>query len=269
MKRLVGRVVRYLRLYGCFVRRSFSAVLIYRTNALLVGLAPILWLGTMVIFLNIIYGSINQVGGWTYQESLLLLGVHEIIFTITWIGFIKNLRDLGDRVNRGSFDLFLLNPVKTWFIASFCEVSFRDILSSIGSVSLFVYALTQLNINANFLTIVGFLLILLISIIINYLINLILATFSLYMIDASLFNEWLGEASDFSRYPADIYPKYLKTALIWFIPLLFFAYVPAAFLLGKIGIEYLLYGVIITIIFTFIARSFWYSALKKYSSASG
>lgn len=269
MKQLVDKMYRYIRLYGYFVRRSISAVLIYRLNGLLVGLAPVFWLGTMIVFLKVIYGSIKMVGGWSYTESLLLLGVHEILFSISWIFFNKNLRSLGDQVNRGTFDGMLLSPVKTWFTVSFCQISFEDIFSLISSLLLFIYALIQVQTAISLANLIGFVIIFTIGLTLCYLINLILATFNLFMIDASLFNEWLGEASEFSRYPADIYPTFLKTALTWFIPILFFAYIPTAFLLGKIGIEYLLYGVIITIIFAFIARRFWYSALKKYSSASG
>lgn len=269
MKPLVDSVFRYVKLYRCFVARSFSSVLIYRPNALLGGFAAVFWLLTMVVFLQVIYGSVKQIGGWTYNESLLLLGVHEIFFTLTWTVFIKNLRELSSRVNRGSFDTLLLNPVKSWFSSSFCEVSFGDIISLFSSSALFTYALIQLSDSIDISLIFGFIVLFVISVLLSYLLNLILATFSLYMMDASIFIEWLGESSDFSRYPADIYPAFLKTALTWFIPILFFAYIPTAFLLGKIGFEYIAYGAVITVIFTLIARRFWYSALKKYSSASG
>ena len=88
------------------------------------------------------------------------------------------------------------------------------------------------------------------------------------MINSRGFLDLIFEMTDFDRYPAGIYPYSWRTFLTFFLPILFFAYYPTAFLLGKIGYQYLYLGLIILAVLWLISNFIWQKGLKRYQSAS-
>lgn len=268
MKQLVNKIKRYLRIYFFLVRRSIIDILIFRINGLVLGLAPIFWMTSMLVFLATIFSKVNNLGGWSAWEIVFLTGVHEMIFLLTWATIMPNLKNFTYEVKNGKFDQVLLKPISPRFLSSFKMVDFTVIGSVFNVIFVFFFSLSRISFEHSLLRIGGFFLFLCFSYLIAYFVYFICASLSLFFINSRTLLDIVFELTETDRYPAEIYPTAFKAFLTVFLPILFFAYFPTAFLLGKIGAVYIIYAFLIAIVFGIVSHLVWHRGLRNYQSAS-
>jgi len=268
MKQLVNKIVKYLRVYFCLIRLDVMEVFVYRLNSLVVGVTPIVWMATMIVFTTVIFRGIRQIGGWSFWEAMLLLGIHELIFLGTWMFFAGNLEEFMTDIRRGTFDKTLLKPVNQRFLVSFNGIDFTSIGSLVNVIALLFVSLIHLSIKTSILGVLLFFVSLISAYLMVYLIYFCLSCLSLFFVDAGAFSDWVMEMTDFDRYPADIYGKYFKFFLFFVLPILFLAYVPTAILLNKLPDYFVGIGILLVIWLYIISTIVWRVGLKRYQSAS-
>lgn len=268
MKQLVSKIKRYLRVYFFLVRRSIIDILIFRINGLVLGLAPIFWMTSMLVFLATIFSKINNLGGWSAWEIVFLTGVHEMIFLLTWATIMPNLRNLVNDVRTGRFDQVLLKPISPRFLSSFKMTDFTVIGSVLNVLFIFFFSLSRISFEHSLIKLIGFFLFLCFSYLIAYFVYFICASLSLFFINSRTLLDIVFELTETDRYPAEIYPIALKAFLTIFLPILFFAYFPTAFLLGKISAIYILYALLVAVVLGFVSHIVWHRGLRSYQSAS-
>lgn len=268
MKQLVSKGRYYFKLYYCLVRANVMEILIFRANALVMGLGPIVWMAGMVIMAATIFSKVSNLGGWNFWEVIFLTGVHELIFILSWSIFLINLRTFIDDVRSGLLDQFLLKPISARFLVSFRGLDFTNIGSFLNVIFIFFFSFSKIMNETFFTRLPGFILFLFIAYGICYLVYFIFACLVFYMLNSRTFLDIIFEMTDFDRYPAGIYPNFLRTFLTFVLPILFFAYYPTAFLLGKIGNQYLYLGLFLLVILWLISNFIWRKGLKRYQSAS-
>jgi ABC-2 type transport system permease protein len=268
MKPLASKISRYLRLWLFLSRLSLSEMLIFRINGLLFGLAPVVWALTILVFLSIVFSKVKTLGGWSFWETVFLLGVSEAIFIVYWASFLVNLRSFINRVRTGRFDQLLLKPVNLRFLVSFQALDFTLLGSFVNSLAIFFVSLVKVSQQIDLARLPGFLFLLLAAYIICHLFHFIFASLAFWVVNARPFLDWIFEVSDFGHYPAQIYPPSLRLFFTFFVPVLFFGYFPTAFLLGRLENVYLAIAVLLILILYVISRYLWQAGLRRYQSAS-
>lgn len=268
MRPLVNRLKYYFRIFYFLTKFNVLDVLIFRINALIMGLAPIVWMATMILFLMTIFSGVKELGGWRFWEIVFLTGTHEIIFLLVWFTFGSNLRRFIEEVRTGRFDGVLLKPISPRFLASFRRLDFTAFGSFINVIFVFFFSLSKVVHELSWLRFAGFLLMLFLAYWIAYFIYFIFASLVLFFINSRTFVDLIFDTTDFDRYPAEIYPRRLRFVLTFFLPILFFAYIPTAFLLGKVGWVYVPLGLIIVLLLYLLSHFIWHSGLRHYQSAS-
>lgn len=243
-------------------------VIIYRANSLLLGITPIVWMATYIVFLSVIFRGAREIGGWSFWEVMLLLGIHELIFLGTWMIFAENLEKFVFDVRQGTFDRVLIRPVNHRFLVSFSSLDFTSVGSLVNTIVVLLVSLSHLTIRTTFMQFSFFLISLFSGLALVYLIYFSLSSLSLFFINSETFTDWLLEATDFARYPAEIYTNYFRFFLLFGLPILFFAYVPTAILLNKLSGYYAILGLIMVAWFYLISTLLWRAGLKRYQSAS-
>lgn len=268
MKQLVNKIHRYLKIYYYTSKVGIMEVLIYRINSLLMGVAPVIWAFTFVIFLSVIFKETKSLGGWDNLELVLLLGVQEIVFMLTWMTTIGNLQEFSNCVKYGKFDLVLLRPLNHRFWVSFNSIDVSGILGLINAILITIFSLVRLGASLFFGRVFFFLLGIIIAYLLVYLLAFIFTSLSFFFVEAGVFHSLLMELWDFGRYPAEIYDNRFKLFLLLFVPVLFLSYVPSAILLGKLPWYYDLLGLLLVIILNLISSLIWRKGLRRYQSAS-
>jgi ABC-2 type transport system permease protein len=232
------------------------------------AITPLVWMATVVVFILIIFRDGGSIGGWNYWEMISLLGIHELIFLGSWFLFIGNLNRFIQEINLGKFDRILLRPVNHRFLVSFNSVDLTTIAGILNAFLMFFLSLSKLKVDISlgrwFLFLISFFS----AYLILYFIYFLVSSLSLFFVNAETFVDWLIEATDFDRYPAEIYGEFFRFFLLFALPVLFFAYVPSAILLGKLPWYYSVFGIIIVTLLYLISTLVWRAGLKKYQSAS-
>jgi ABC-2 type transport system permease protein len=268
MKPLAARITYYLKLYCHFFKFSLADILVYRTNAFLMGLAPLVWLATMLIFIQVIFSRVGSLGGWTLWEVVFLTAIHELLFTVSWIVYGNNLGVFEWEVKNGQLDKQLVKPMSARFLVSFRGIDFTPLVSLLSSSLLMIVSLNHLRVVVNLSEIIIFIVWLALSFLIVYNYRFLLSSLCLFFVSAQHLSEWAGELGDFNRYPADIYHPWLKFLLMTLVPVLYFSYIPASYFLGKINSWYFLWTVITLLVFSVISGLIWRLGLRHYQSAS-
>jgi len=268
MKQLANKIKHYLKVYLLLCKLSVQSVIVYRANALITGLAPVVWLLTVLVFINVIYSNVKELGGWNYWQVVFLTGIHEIIFLITWMTFATNLRIFIGNIVNARADQDFLRPINTKFLISFKTFDFTNIGSIINVIVIFIYSGSKIITDVNPNRIFGFFILIVIAFFVYYFLSFIISSLCLFIINAGTLFDWLFELTDFDRYPANIYSPTLRIIFLTFLPILFFSYVPTSYLFGKIGNEYILLGLVIVALLYFISSVVWKYGLKNYQSAS-
>ncbi|MCL5090788.1 MAG: ABC transporter permease, partial [Patescibacteria group bacterium] len=138
----------------------------------------------------------------------------------------------------------------------------------LNSSIMIILSFSHLVINLNLMKIILFLISFLSAHIIIYLIYFLISCLSLFFVNADTYADWLMEATDFDRYPAEIYSDFLRFFLLFALPILFFAYVPVAILLDKLSGYYAGLGLVVIFVLYLISTIVWRLGLKNYQSAS-
>jgi ABC-2 type transport system permease protein len=268
MRQLVVKFVRYFHLYTKLMKASLMEILIYRPNALIMGFAPIIWTVFTIFSLRVIYSRVSAIVGWSFYDMILLVGVNEVLFLLTWLTFVRNLRRFINDIRTGYLDFFLLKPANPRFLISFNRMDITTLSSLVNAVFILSFALRKLALHLSLIQGFNFLVLLVCAYLITYCLYFIVASLSLWTVRGETFIDWLFEATEFGRYPEDIYKGWMKKILLFVIPLLFFAYVPAAALLGRITFRYTALALFLVAFLFFISEVVWRAGLRQYQSVS-
>ena len=259
----------YIKLYPYFVSRSVQARMSYKGDFILGVVASILMQALGFVFLWTIFQGIPEVNGWNFDQmifvygmSAISLGLNEFLFAGTW--------KLTGYVQEGELDRLLLRPVSTMFSILAADVTLHGLGSVLFGLAVCITSLVKLQITLS----VGMVLFWIVSIACGALIffaaNMLMATLAFWVTDSQSAMMVLQNVSDFGKYPAAIYGKWLRILISFVIPFAFTSYYPAAFLLGISNRPiYWIGPVVAAMLCVTVAALFWRFALSRYQSAGG
>jgi len=264
------KIKKYLRIIAALQKNNLMSMMAYKQNFVIMTMAVIIFMAMNIIFLQVIFGYIQNIAGWNFYEVLLIIGSTMIIEGLLWI-FGARVGALGHLIRNGELDGLLAKPADSQFLISFWECDHEDFPRVIIGIILICYGLANLNLDLEtVLANLFFYLILLINaIVITYSITLLLKTIYFWTIaDYSLYN-FLNAMSQISQYPTDVFVNFfVKSIFTFIIPLAFAATVPAKILARGFDWKLVVGSCTVATVFFYLSRRFWQYALKHYTSAS-
>jgi ABC-2 type transport system permease protein len=261
---------RYLEVYWLMVRNSLIREMNFKANFLLWIVVECLWFVGQIIFLEVIYGHVKEIGGWSKWECILLVATHQIIAQIFQAFFYVNLAELPDLVRTGRLDLALLQPIDSQFAVSTRRFGLDSLVSAGVSVIVVAVSLAKLGVVPGPLQIVLYLACVGLGLGIHYSILFGLATMSIWIIRAQGLIYGYFNVFNIGRTPDTVFRGVFKLIFSWVIPVIIVANVPARVLARSFenpwpGIMHLLLATALVIVAT---RTFWFYALRRYAGAS-
>lgn len=259
---------KYFRLYNQFLKQYIKSLIEYRADFVF-GLVGFLFVQlTGVIFIQLIFGSIPSLDGWSFYEVLFIYGLAQIPRGIDHV-FTDNLWILSGRIIlQGGFDKYLLRPLNPLFhllAERFQPDGFGEII--IGTI-LMITAGRTLNLEWSVVSVLLLVSTILFATLIYTAIKLAVASISFWIKFAQSYLYMTYQLSTFTKYPLSIYPKAIKFILTFIIPFAFTGYYPGAYFLGR---ESFLYGILLThlisVVSILIAYYIWTRGIRKYESS--
>ncbi len=263
-------VPRYLEIYWLMIRNSLIREMNFKANFLLWMLVEFLWFAGQMIFLEVLYGHVNSIGGWSKWECVLLVGTHQIIAQIFQAFFYVNLAELPDLIRTGRLDLMLLLPVDAQFAVSTRKFGMDNIVNALVGVAIVVFSLCKLGVVPDARQVALFLACIPFGVAVHYAILFGLSTAAFWIVRAQGLIYGYFNVFNVARYPDTVFRGVFKIIFSYFIPVIIVANVPSRVLARAMqspwsGLAQLAGAALFTVA---ASRAFWLFALRRYSSAS-
>ena len=130
---------RLIRILNCFWFSSIEIELEYRFNFIIEFLSVFGSLIGSLFTLSLFYNLDTNLGGWSWEASIVVLGIYTLLegFTITFLQ--PNLSRIVKHVQHGTLDFILLKPIDSQLWISFRIFSPWGIPSIIAGLILIFY----------------------------------------------------------------------------------------------------------------------------------
>ena len=263
-----SRSRRYWLSLCSFWGSSLEAELEYQLNAVVELLSVLGNLAGSVFVLGLLAGPQRQIGGWSWEGALLVLGIYTVLDGVSSCVLQPNLSRIVNHVQNGTLDYVLLKPIDSQFWLSTRNLSPWGLPGVVAGLALMAWATLQqgIKVSAANLLLTGTLL--LASMLILYSLWFLLASLSIWFVKIWNATEVLRYVLVAGRYPVQAYPPGLRILFTFVLPVAFLTTVPAQALLGEASWTWSLGSLAVAAVSLLGTRLFWQFALRHYTSAS-
>lgn len=258
---------RHLRLIGIFVRATVQTQLEYRSGIFARFAADGIGICTSLLLLWAMFQQVETVGGWTFHQVLVLVGIVYTIDFVVEFWLYPSLSPISGYVQRGEFDLLLLKPIASQFLVTFRYLQVMQVGGALVGLGVIAYGMHQLDAITP-LNVVLLLLFLTVAVTIIYSIYLALSTLAFWFtrIEEVATIIWLHSSA--GSMPITAYPPWARVLFTLVIPVAFVTNVPAEAATGRLTWEWGLSGLAFGAAVLSGATWLWSRAIRNYSSAS-
>ena len=260
--------MNYLRLFYVFLRIGLMNELAYRANFYVQLLQTLLNLATALGGLAVIFGHTETLGGWQQAELVVLLGVFFLMGGVIGLVIQPSMERLMGDVRQGTLDFTLIKPEDAQILVSVGEVRIWKLADVLLGLIVLAVALFQIGGAMDLRQVLGFAVALAAGSAIVYSFWLILATFTFWFVRVENVLIIFQAMYDAGRWPVGIYPRWLRAALTFLVPVAFAVTVPSEALVGRLSPEILAGAVGLAGLMLLGSRLFWKFGVRRYSGAS-
>ncbi len=257
-------------IYGIMFRNSLIREMNFKFNFLLWMLVEVLWFAGQIVFIQVVFSYVGNIGDWTKWEVVLLIGTHQLIGQLFQAFFYMNLANLPELVRTGRMDFMLLLPVDTQFVVSLKQFGMDNIINALVGVGFVSFALWKLALMPTAMQLVLYVAAVCCGVLIHYCIMLVFSTASFWLTRSQGLIHGYYSLFNIGRYPDTVYRGLFKLVFSWLIPVIIVANIPSRLLIHATENPWpSLFQLITATLFLVVAtRLLWNAALRQYSSAS-
>lgn len=257
-----------LKLLSSFLKVNIQMSLAYRADTIVNILLNLMWLGWELLSLNIIFSNTTTLGGWGLGELIALLGVFRLVNTMMIAIIWPNTEKFNQSIRDGSMDYAILQPINSMFLVTFSRITVWRIWDLVLAIILIVVGINMTGETTTAIHILTFLLLAVTGMIVIYSLWIILIAMTFWFTKFDNNVTILQALMDSGRYPATVYPAWLRVIVTFIIPIAVATTIPLQALRGDLSAQNILLFAMIGIGSFLIATQFWKAGLKRYSGAS-
>jgi len=257
-----------LKLLSSFLKVNIQMSLAYRADTVVNILLNIMWLGWELLSLNIIFSNTTSLGGWGLGELIALLGVFRLVNTLMFALIWPNTEKFNQSIRDGSMDYTILQPINSMFLVTFSRITVWRVWDLVLAIILIVVGINMTGGTTTPFNILTFILLAITGTIIIYSLWIVLIALTFWFTKFDNNVTILHALLDAGRYPATVYPAWLRVIVTFIIPVAVATTIPLQALRGELGPSQILLFVVVSIISFLVASKVWKAGLKRYSGAS-
>ncbi len=256
------------RVLSALLKINIQQELAYRTDTLINILTSAMWLGWELIGLSIIFSNTNSIGGWRAGDIIALLGVFRLVNTFMMMVVWPNTEKFNRGIREGSLDYTFLQPIDSQFMVSFSRIVIWNIWNLIIGVALIVAGLSMTSSTASFAGVATFLLLTFSGGVVIYSLWVVLIALTFWFTKFDNNVTLMQALMDAGRYPATIYPTWLRVIVTFIVPIALATTVPLQALRGELTWWQIALALLVSLLAFCISRLVWKAGTRRYSGAS-
>lgn len=240
-----------------------------RANFFFWSFISLAWSMVNLIFFSLLVGVNGELGGWNEAEVYVMVGVFTMIDGFFWMFMFGSMQEYTKSVFEGTLSRFLLKPADPQFILMSQYNTYNNLPRFALGVGLVVYYLSKLGVPFSPISVIGFIVAFISSILFLYFIWFTLATFSFWIDRLENINQILPSLQSLWRFPRNIYDGLPSLLIGTILPLTLIASVPAEIILGRSPWWWSLIMAALAVCAFAVSRAFLYASMKRFTSTGG
>jgi ABC-2 type transport system permease protein len=251
------------------IRLSATLELQYPANFFASMFGTLFWLTMAVLTVALFYSHTTHLGGWSFWETVALLGVFNALVGVVEGVFRPGIGSLAEQIRHGSFDLVLTRPVDAQLYLTFRELDLWRIADFVLGLSLAGYAMHKLGRPLDAAHALAFFITFASAIAVLYSVWLALMCLAFWLVAIENLPTVFDALFEAARYPASAYPKALRLVFVYLLPVAWTTTIPASALVGRLSMLGVVESVGVGCVALLLSRLVWRAALRRYTSAGG
>ena len=271
---MIKSIKKYLTIYYMFVRSCLMKEMERRGNFLLMSVTTT-FLNLYFLFYYLVLADrmSNNFLGWSKNELLFFLGTEILCHSTFMATCFYNVFTLPDHVRTGSFDFLLIKPVNTRFLLSTRNFNFSTFSQILFGIALTTYSYIKLGFKFSLAKLLLFIILILNSVMIMYLIGFTLMCLAFYFTKISSYGSVLPYRGFFAIYwfarrPENIFSSHVIQLLTYVCPVLLIVNLPCKWMIRSTSPITIIWAFVFSILFFALSHMLWKKGLQKYESAS-
>jgi ABC-2 type transport system permease protein len=256
------------RVLSALLKINIQQELAYRTDTLINLLTSVMWLGWELIGLSIIFSNTSSIGGWRAGDILALLGVFRLVNTFMQMVVWPNTEKFNRGIREGSLDYTFLQPIDSQFMVSFSRIVIWNVWNLAIGAAMIVVGLSMTSNTASVAGVVTFLLLTFSGGVVIYSLWVVLIALTFWFTKFDNNVTLMQALMDAGRYPATIYPTWLRVIVTFVVPVALATTVPLQALRGELTWWQIVLALLVSVAAFFVSRLVWKAGVKRYSGAS-
>lgn len=260
---------RWLRVLAAFWRLNVAEELQYRANFITSVLGTLFYMGTALLTVSLFFRHTQGLGGWSYWEVVVLLGVFNALSGVIEALLRPGIGRLAEQVRSGELDLVLARPFDAQAFVSFRRLDVWRLADVVLGLALAGYALWRLGRVPSPLELAAFVAALAAATALVYALWVALMSLAFWFVSVENLSVLFDAVYEGARYPVSAYPGALRFLFVYLIPIAWTTTIPASALTGRLGPATALGAVTVGAVGLGLARLLWRVAIRRYTGASG
>ena len=192
---------RYARLLALQLRMSLVTGMQYRADFIVKGAISLVWLGVALIPLVSVFQRRQEVRGWTFPESLVVLGWFTLMKAILEGAVSPSLTSVVEHVRKGTLDFLLLKPADAQFLVSTARFEPWRAVDAVGALALLALAFHRLGRAPSPPQVALALALLVVAVLVLYALWILVVSASFWVVKVDNLSYLFGSLIDAGRWP--------------------------------------------------------------------
>lgn len=227
--------MKRLQLLGTFFRLGFLGEAEYRANFALHLFETGVSLVTGLTVLSVVFAKTPTVGGWEWNQLLVVLGLWFLVSGMVNMMVAPSIRQFIHDVWLGNLDFLLIKPAGHQFMVSTRKFMVFNVVELFIGTTLVVTALLRLGARVGPDQAVKFVITAVAGATILYSFWVVLGTLALYTVKLENLMLVFYSMFEAGRWPAGLYPVWLRYSLVFIVPIALAITVPAQALVADLA----------------------------------
>jgi ABC-2 type transport system permease protein len=260
--------VHLLKLIQAFFKVNVQMALAYRADMVVNILINLMWLGWELLGLRIIFSNTDSLAGWGPGELITLLGVFRLVNTLMATIIWPATEKFNAGIRDGTMDYTIIQPANSLFLVTFSRIVLWRIWDLVLAIVLIVVGIQMSGGEIGRGSILNFTLLVVSGALVIYSLWVVLIALTFWFVKFDNNVTILQALLDSGRYPATIYPPWLRLMVTYIVPIAVATTVPLQGLRGDLTSLQVAGFVAVGLIAFAFAWQVWKRGMRQYSGAS-
>lgn len=260
--------MRYLRLFVLFLKNNLLVELEYRVNFVVQVIMSAFWSLITVSSAMVLFARTDDIGGWSFDQALVIIGLYEFIGGIVTTFLQPNVRRIVSMIRDGTMDFVISKPVNSLFLAALRHSRLSGLMQIAAGAVIFIIALRRLHYVPDAAAIWQFAIMLLVAIALVFSIWILIATIAFVAVKVDEMGELFNSLWETGKFPITTFSGGVRIALTFVLPIAFMTTFPAQAILHTLDSVYLMFALLMAFAVVSLSLWLWQRAVRNYSSAS-